>query len=84
MSKRDDGGPAFPSHGTMGEVVHEGMSLRAWLAGNALASGLVRDTYPEWQLQAWFGSRNGLTREEITARAAFAFADAMIQQSEQS
>ena len=28
LSTKDDGGPAFPSHGTMGEVVHEGMSVR--------------------------------------------------------
>ena len=32
--KRDDGGPAFPSPG--GE--HPGMSLRDWLAGQAMAS----------------------------------------------
>ena len=30
LSIKDDGGSAFPSHGTMGEVVHEGMSLRQY------------------------------------------------------
>lgn len=30
-----DGGPAFPSHGTMGEVVQEGMSLRDYMAVHA-------------------------------------------------
>ena len=30
LSTKDDGGPAFPSHGTMGEVVHEGMSVRQY------------------------------------------------------
>jgi hypothetical protein len=35
MSKKD-GGPAFPSHGTMGEVAHEGMSLRDYLAAKAM------------------------------------------------
>ncbi len=36
----NNGGPAFPSHGTMGEVVNEGMSTRTWLAGQAL-TGLL-------------------------------------------
>lgn len=31
------GGPAFPSHGDFGEVAHEGMTLRQYLAGKALA-----------------------------------------------
>lgn len=35
---RSDGGPAFPSHGTMGEVNSEGMTLQAWFAGHALGS----------------------------------------------
>jgi hypothetical protein len=36
MSEIDSGGKAFPSHGTMGEVTHEGMTLRQWFAGMAL------------------------------------------------
>ena len=36
MSARADGGPAFPSHGSMGEVTHEGMSLCDYFAGRAL------------------------------------------------
>lgn len=43
----DDGGFAFPSHGSMGEVVCEGMLLRDWFAGMALqgllASGVSKD-----------------------------------------
>ena len=34
MSK-ETGGPAFPSHGSMGEVTHEGMTLRDWFAAHA-------------------------------------------------
>ena len=34
-----DGGPAYPSHGTMGEVATRGMSLRDYFAAKAL-SGL--------------------------------------------
>ena len=33
--KPNDGGPAFPSHGSMGEVAHEGMSLRDYFAVHA-------------------------------------------------
>ena len=36
MSEKD-GGPAFPSHGSMGEVVQNGMTLRDWYAGQALS-----------------------------------------------
>jgi hypothetical protein len=33
MSARiDNGGSAFPSHGSMGEVTHQGMSLRDYFA----------------------------------------------------
>lgn len=32
---KNDGGPAFPSHGTMGEVAQEGMSLRDYFAAHA-------------------------------------------------
>jgi hypothetical protein len=35
MSKHNDGGPAFPSHGSMGEVAHEGMTLRDYMAIHA-------------------------------------------------
>ncbi len=36
--KINDGGPAFPSHGTMGGVVWEGMTLRDYFAA-AVAQG---------------------------------------------
>lgn len=36
MSAINDGGPAFPSHGSMGEVAHEGMSMRDYFAAKAL------------------------------------------------
>ena len=35
MSGVDNGGPAFPSHGMMGEVVQEGMTLRDYFAAHA-------------------------------------------------
>ena len=36
-----DGGSAFPSHGSMGEVNYEGMSLRQWYAGMALPTAMA-------------------------------------------
>ena len=33
---KKDGGPAFPSHGSMGEVAQQGMSLRDHFAAVAL------------------------------------------------
>jgi hypothetical protein len=37
MSDTNTGGPAFPSHGSMGEVAHEGMTLRDYFAAKAMA-----------------------------------------------
>ena len=37
------GGPAFPSHGSMGEITHEGMTLRDYFAAKAM-QGLLSDT----------------------------------------
>lgn len=36
MSDINNGGPAFPSHGSMGEVTHEGMPLRDYFAAKAM------------------------------------------------
>ena len=36
MSNTNTGGPAFPSHGSMGEVAHEGMTLRDYFAAKAM------------------------------------------------
>jgi len=45
MSTKDTGGPAFPSHGSMGEVAQEGMTLRDYFASKAL-QGLLADPEP--------------------------------------
>ena len=34
--EKQTGGPAFPSHGSMGEVVQEGMTLRDYFAAKAM------------------------------------------------
>ena len=42
MSAPNTGGPAFPSHGSMGEVAHEGMTLRDYFAAKAMQAILAR------------------------------------------
>ena len=39
------GGPAFPSHGSMGEVVQEGMTLRDYFAAKAVQAIMSDDRY---------------------------------------
>jgi hypothetical protein len=67
MSTINDGGPAFP----VGSPTHrgyEGMTLRDWFAGQALA-GLIADP-----------SRDGSADDR--ARYAYAYADAMLRARE--
>lgn len=67
MSKRDDGGPAFPvesfDHEADMDTVKSGMSLRDWFAGQALA-GFAHVPKP--------------TNVDGVAIAAYAIADAML------
>ena len=72
MSEIDDGGPAFPGliPGAMGTVIRsqEGMSLRDWFAGQALAGMHARDSYDD-----------GQASPKQRARLAYIDADAMIE-----
>ncbi len=57
----------------------DGMTLREWYMGQALANtGLCTGTATEWQLRAWFGNQGGITREQIVAKQAGTLADAML------
>ena len=69
MSKVNDGGSAFPSHGTMGEVVQEGMTLRDWFAGQALM-GYLANPAP------------GAVIESQMVKICYIMADAMIAEGE--
>ena len=71
MTKRNDGGPAFPVNG--GSLIHEGMSLRDWFAGTAIASGKVP--------MPWENPRpdGGPSPEEQTRSKAYRVADAMLE-----
>jgi hypothetical protein len=57
--------------------IDNGISLRDYFAAQALPS-LTTAVIPDWQLKVWFGDRGGLTREQIAARAAYEYADAML------
>jgi len=45
MNKINTGGSAFPSHGSMGEVTQEGMTLRDYFAAKAM-QGLMDAAMP--------------------------------------
>lgn len=67
-----DGGPAFPSHGSMGEVAHEGMTLRDYLAAKAMEAIYMR-----------FGGSPSAGNNhdgvlDLAASDAYAMADAML------
>ena len=65
MSKIDDGGPAFPTEQSVFPQGMQGMSLRKWFAGQALA-GLVGH------------SEHRLMSAHALAQRAYQLADAMI------
>lgn len=73
--------PAFPSHGTMGEVVQEGMTLRDWFASNEKTlpfDGWVSDYFNELGINGW----NDLTwerKKEALVVWRYEMADAMIE-----
>ncbi|SRR5260221_1096826 len=68
---KPDGGPAFPSHGTMGEVAQQGMSLRDYFAAAALQGILGIYDQPN-QLSEQFAER------------CYRLADAMLAEREKS
>lgn len=77
MSNKNTGGPAFPSHGSMGEVAHEGMTLRDYFAAKAMAHmslptrGFTGNN--SWRIEEIDGS----ILEGLSA-VAYRWADAMI------
>ena len=71
MRNTNTGGPAFPSHGSMGEVAQEGMTLRDYFAAKAMQGMLSNPKLQEQILkvgQSWI--------EE----SAWAVADAMLKE----
>lgn len=78
----DDGGNAFPVFDPAAPASDfawtNGMSLRDWFAGQAVASGACNGSVPEQTLAEWFGDETGIRTERIVARQAVAIADALI------
>lgn len=65
---RPDGGPAFPSHVSMGEVAQQGMSLRDYFAIHATERDIAAHDCTD-EVPAVVRSREA---------ARYAFADAML------
>lgn len=86
-SKIDDGGAAFPPHGAADghRDYRPGLTKREYFAAAALANpALCTGSAPEYMLKAWFGERIALTQQEIAARQAVAYADALIAASKEA
>lgn len=85
-----NGGSAFPEictdyhandgeHGRHDTYSYGGMSLRDYFAAAALQNHVIcTGTVPEWQLKVWFGDRGGITAQQIVAKQAASYADAML------
>lgn len=67
---RDNGVSAFPSHGSMGEVINEGMTLRDYFAAKAMQAAISGHI-------AHYGHDNFWPSKDI-ASYAYEAADAMI------
>lgn len=91
MSKIDNGGPAFPlTRESSMSKNYEGMSLRDWFAGQAFSQAVLDYGEPQTNSTAGVrrdrgnpilphaGSWEGGKREQIIARQAYRYADAML------
>ena len=86
MSKEQDGGPAFPSdvHPSNIDQITSGMSLRDWLAGQAMPA-LMRNACAVFVSAAESDSAEALRlaklaySETAIAAGAYALADAMLE-----
>ena len=77
---RADGGAAFPHNPNDIYRTGQGMFLRDWFAGQALANpAICNGDAQEWEIKRWFGpEKTGVERAEIVAKQAWEYADAMI------
>ena len=69
MSNTNTGGLAFPSHGSMGEIAHEGMTLRDYFAAKAMQGFAAMDD-------------DGFSSIEKMAEVSYKWADAMLKARE--
>jgi len=81
MSEQDNSGPAFP----VPRDAEWGMSLRDWLAGQAISAADSRvDRLSEREMGILFGSQNNIGRQQVIARVAYTIADAMLAERKKS
>lgn len=78
-----DNPPAFPQQCADAldvGMVHEGMTLRDYFAGQALANPTIcTGTAHKWDIDRWFGTtRTGIMCHEVAARQALDYADAVL------
>ncbi len=61
------------------------MTLRDYFAAQALANpNICTGSASDWQLRNWFGEHaSGIRREQIAARQAYEYADAMLKAREE-
>ena len=84
MSKKNDGGPAFPTPAREHAQGYDGMTMRDWLAGQALPA-LINCAY-EVFIRAGYGGNERAKKlatetytETAIAAGAYAMADAMLE-----
>lgn len=68
--------------GTRADAGAPGMTIRDYFAAQALP--WARETMPDYDLTALFGSRTCIRREEIIAADAYRIADAMLARRERA
>lgn len=69
MSNTNTGGPAFPSHGSMGEVTHEGMTLRDYFAAKAMQAEMAQGIHEsdfDWMVARCYKAADAM----LAARSA--------------
>ena len=97
MTDKQTGGPAFPLQfiGPEFEPGHAGMTLRDWFATNALPQAVLDYGEPSATSSAGqrrdrgnpvlpYATKGAGTREQIIARQAYRYADAMLAERERA
>ena len=84
----DTGGPAFPSHGSMGEVAHDGMTLRDYFAAKASEEDIKahRDGVMTEQIVEDGNGRKHIVHRNTRytrEQAKYRYADSMLKAREQ-
>lgn len=79
MTKKPDGGPAYPLPDSASATGRKGMTKREWFAGHAL-QGLLSANIQKVVFS--LAKDRGIEVDAYVAMAAFEYADAMIAESE--